>query len=88
MPILGLMSLHSGYQPARYFLAASVASMLGTIVTALSVWGFIPFSELKFRAVELGMLVDATLLALALANQLRSIQVERLLAEQRAARIR
>lgn len=88
IPILGLMSLHSGYQPARYFLAASVASMLGTIVTALSVWGFIPFSELKFRAVELGMLVDATLLALALANQLRSIQVERLLAEQRAARIR
>ena len=86
MPILGLVSLHSGYQPARYFLAASVASMLGTIVTALSVWGFIPFSELKFRAVELGMLVDATLLALALANQLRSIQVERLLAEQRAAR--
>ncbi len=86
MPILGLMSLHSGYQPARYFLAASIASMLGTIVTALSVWGFIPFSDLKFRAVELGMLIDATLLALALANQLRSIQVERLLAEQRAAR--
>lgn len=86
MLALGFMSYYSGHPFSRYFLLASIASMLGTAVTALSVLGFIPFSELKFRAVEIGMLVDATLLSLALANQFRSIQVERILAERRAAR--
>lgn len=86
MPVMGVLSLHSGFKNARYFLIASIASMLGTVVTALSVWGFLSFSQLKFRAVEIGMLVDATLLALALANQLRSIQMQHLNAEERAAR--
>ncbi|MDP3678049.1 MAG: diguanylate cyclase, partial [Methylotenera sp.] len=86
MLMLGLMSFHSGYRYSRYFLLASIASMLGTATTALSVWGFIPFNDWTYRAVELGMLVDATLLALALADQLRSIQLEWKLAEQLAAR--
>lgn len=86
MLTLGLMSFHSGYRYSRYFLLASIASMLGTATTALSVWGFIPFNDWTYRAVELGMLVDATLLALALADQLRSIQLEWKLAEQLAAR--
>ncbi|OIR06568.1 phytochrome-like protein cph2 [mine drainage metagenome] len=86
MLTLGLMSCYSGYRYARYFLFASIASMLGTGTTALSVWGFIPFNDWTYRAVELGMLIDATLLALALADQLRSIQLEWKLAEQLAAR--
>jgi diguanylate cyclase (GGDEF)-like protein len=60
--------------------------MLGTFVTALSVWGFIPFNDWTYRAVEFGMLIDATLLALALAEQLRLIQLEKKLAEQLATR--
>lgn len=86
MLVLGLMSYFSGYVFSRYFLLASISSMLGTAVTALSVWGFIAFSDWTFRAVEIGMLVDAALLALALADQFRSIQAGRLLAERRAAR--
>lgn len=85
MLMLGSMSFRSGYRYACYFLLASITSMLGTAITALSVWGFIPFNDWTYRAVELGMLVDATLLALALADQLRSIQLEWKLAEQLAA---
>jgi GGDEF domain-containing protein len=57
---------------------------LGTASTTLSTWGYIPFSDWTFRAIEIGMLVDATLLALALAQQFRENQVERILAEQLA----
>ncbi|MBS3954572.1 MAG: GGDEF domain-containing protein [Methylomicrobium sp.] len=84
MLALGVMSLYSGYQLARYFLLASIASMMGTALTSLSVWGYIPFNEWTFRAVEIGMIADATLLALALAHQFRANQMKRLLAEQLA----
>lgn len=86
MLVLGLMSFFARHQFSRYFLIASIASMIGAAVTILSVWGVIPFSDLKYRAIEIGMLIDATLLALALAAQIRLIQRERIFAEQRATR--
>jgi len=81
-----VLSFRSGYRYSRYFLFASIASMAGATITDLAVWGYIPFNEWTYRAVEIGMLVDATLLALALTYQLRSLQLEHKLAEQRAAR--
>lgn len=86
MLVLGLMSFFAGHQFSRYFLIASIASMIGAAVTTLAVWGLIPFSDMKYRAIEIGMLIDATLLALALAAQVRLIQRERIFAEQRATR--
>lgn len=53
-------------------------------MTTLSVWGFIPHNSWTFRAVEIGMLADATLLALALAYQFRVIQEGRIRAEELA----
>lgn len=84
MLFLGAVSVRAGQRPARYFLIAALAAMLGAVLTTLSVWGFIPHNSWTFRAVEIGMLVDATLLALALAYQLRVGQEERLRAERLA----
>lgn len=84
MLLLGALSVHSGQKPARYFLLASIAGMSGAVLTTLSTWGFIPFSSWTFRAVELGMMVDATLLALALSHQFRMLQAAKLSAEQLA----
>jgi diguanylate cyclase (GGDEF)-like protein len=84
MLLLGVLSVHSGQKPARYFLLASIAGMSGAVLTTLSTWGFIPFSSWTFRAVELGMMVDATLLALALSHQFRALQEAKLSAEQLA----
>jgi diguanylate cyclase (GGDEF)-like protein len=86
MLTVGVLSFRSGYRYSRYFLFASIASMAGATTTDLAVWGYIPFNEWTYRAVEIGMLVDATLLALALTYQIRSLQLEHKLAEQRAAR--
>ncbi len=84
MLFLGAISVHAGQKPARYFLLAALAAMVGALLTTLSVWGFIPHNSWTFRAVEIGMQVDATLLALALAYQLRVGQEERLRAERLA----
>jgi diguanylate cyclase (GGDEF)-like protein len=84
MLFLGVISVHAGQKPAKYFLFAALAAMIGALLTTLSTWGFIPFNDWTFRAVEIGMLADATLLALALGYQFRVGQEERLRAERLA----
>lgn len=84
MLALGLISAHAGQKPARYFLLAAVAAMVGACSTTLAVSGFIPDNVWTFRAVDIGMLMDATLLALALAYQFRVGQEEKSLAEHLA----
>jgi diguanylate cyclase (GGDEF)-like protein len=79
---LGAMAVRSGQKAARYFLLAALLAMIGAAVTALAVWGFLPFSIWTFRAVDIGMLLDATLLALALTYQFRIGQEEKQRAEQ------
>ena len=81
---LGLLAVRGGMRAARYFLLAAVAAMAGAATTALAVWGYIPTSLWTYRAVDLGMLLDAILLALALTYQFRVGQSERRLAEQLA----
>ncbi|WP_296750503.1 diguanylate cyclase [Thiobacillus sp.] len=84
MPALGILAVRAGQKAARYFLLAACAAMVGAVLTTLSTWGFIPFNGWTFRAVEIGMLADATLLALALAYRFRVGQEERLRAERLA----
>ncbi len=84
MLTMGVVAVRSGRKPARYFLLAAISAMVGAAVTALAVWGFIPFDSWTFRAVDIGVLLDATLLALALTYQFRVSQTERLRAEQLA----
>lgn len=84
MLALGIIAVRAGHKPARYFLIAALAAMIGAALTTLSVWGFIPLIGWTYHAVEIGMLLDATLLALALAYQFRVGQEERVKAEQLA----
>ena len=81
MLVLGVAALGAKVPSSRYFLLASIASMVGATLTALSVWGWIAYEDWRFRAVEIGMLVDATLLALALGSQFRAVQLEKAVAD-------
>lgn len=74
---LGIIAIWGGQTPARYFLTGTLGAAIGSVITLLSVWGFIPYHTWTFRAVEIGMLVDATLLAFALAYQFRLLEKER-----------
>ena len=77
MLVVGGMSLYAGNPFARYFLTASVASMVGAIITDLSFFlTFLPFNNWTYHAVDFGAIADATLLAMALSYQFRSTQLE------------
>ncbi|HKK05088.1 MAG TPA: diguanylate cyclase [Gammaproteobacteria bacterium] len=84
MLAMGVAAVQAGQKTARYFLFAAFSAMVGAALTALSVWGFIPFNIWTFRAVDIGMLLDATLLALALTYHFRLGQQAKLRAEQLA----
>jgi diguanylate cyclase (GGDEF)-like protein len=82
MLLLGAVSLYRGQKAAKYFLLASVSAMIGASLTAAAVWGFIPFNAWTYRAVEIGMMLDAVLLAFALSDQFRIGQEEKIQAER------
>lgn len=84
MVILGIISLHDGNNFAKFFLLASICTICGGIITANTIWGLIPFSVWTYRAVEIGMMADAILLALALAEHFNISQNEKLIAEKMA----
>ncbi len=83
---LGFWAYKERQPAAGYFLAAALCGMGGTLATILSVWGGLPMNELSFHAIDLGLMVEATLFALALAARMRHQQQARESAE-RLARI-
>jgi len=71
MVALGALGVRHGREQAGIFLAATLISMVGTLVTTLSVMGVLPFNKLTFRAVEAGVMLEAAIWALALGLRLR-----------------
>ena len=74
MVLLGIITVRHGRAAGRYFLAAALCGMLGAASTTLAVWGWLPFTALTYHAMEFGITLEATLLALALAYQMRQQQ--------------
>ncbi|AFJ03679.1 GGDEF domain protein [Methylophaga frappieri] len=81
MIVLGVLAIKAGNPSGRFFLLASIVSMLTAAVSSLSVWGWIPYSFWTFRAVEAGTMVEAVLLALALADHFRRVEKHKTRAE-------
>jgi diguanylate cyclase (GGDEF)-like protein len=84
MYCLGFYYAYQGNQTARYFLAASACGMLGAISTVFAVWGWLPFTYKTYHALEIGLILEASLFAFALAYQVRHYQRLSLQAEQLA----
>ncbi|MDD2880492.1 MAG: sensor domain-containing diguanylate cyclase [Rhodoferax sp.] len=81
MLALSAYALRSGQAAGRFFFAAMVCGVFGSALTTLSVAGVIAFTQVNFHAVEVGLLLEAMLLALALAQQFRREQTTRLNAQ-------
>jgi class 3 adenylate cyclase len=76
---LGCISLKQGNSAAKYYLAATLAGLIGSTITALTVLGILPYTFATFRAVDFGFLVDAVMLSLALAERISRVnRLERL----------
>ena len=84
MFLLGIFAARKRIPSGGYFLAATLFGALGVSITDLAVWGKIPFVWFTFHAFEMGLVVESTLLALALAYRVRRYQEANLQAEKMA----
>lgn len=84
MLLMGLCRVTQGSVSARFYLLAVISGTCGTVITTLAVLGRLPLGEWSFRAAEIGMLAEATLLALALAARIRHVHREQIRAEHAA----
>lgn len=82
--IIAWYALFKGYRYARFFLLGTSAGLIGTSITSLTVMALLPYSDIGFRAVDYGMVTDAILLSLALAERVKITQEEKLTAEKEA----
>lgn len=62
---------------ASYYLLATTAGSLGTLITALSVMSIIEYNEFTYKGVEIGIVVDSLLLSIALAERMRIVDKEK-----------
>ncbi len=83
---LALVGWRSGMREAVYLIAATVATVIGTVVSAGEAINWFPYGPISFHAVELGISIDAILLSFGLAQQYRRTQ-QRLLLAQQVARL-
>ena len=79
-----IISLKKGHREAIYYLVASIATLVGTTITAMTVFAIIPYTILTYRAAEIAVAIDALLLSIALAEQIRRANKERTRALQLA----
>ena len=70
----GLLSVGRGHVAGRYFLMAVVCGMAGGSAIFLVNLGVLTYNFGTFRSLEMGISLEATLLALALAYQMRQHQ--------------
>jgi len=79
-----IISFNRGHRDAIYYLMATIATIIGTATTALTVWAVIPYTLLTYRAAEIAISIDALLLSMALAEQIRRANKEKMQAQQLA----
>lgn len=76
MVLLGVLAYRAGNPLAKIFLPATVIAALTATITALSVANIVPYSIWTYRAVDFGIVIEAILFALALAEQSRRRDLE------------
>ena len=84
MMFLGVLSWRAGVPSAKYFLAASITHTSAISLSVLIVLNALDWGDFGIHITEIAMLVDAVLLAFALADQFRILQNEKFLAEKLA----
>lgn len=81
---LGLLALKNGHDMVKFFLPAVLMGAGGAAISAATTWGVIPYNTLLFHSIEVGMLIEMFILALALAFNLKEVDRARLTAEVEA----
>jgi PAS domain S-box-containing protein len=75
--VLAVWSLRSGNRAARFFLLGTISGLIGSCITPLTTSGILPFTFLTYHAADFGMMMDAVLLSLALADRIALMREEK-----------
>ncbi|HBF46500.1 MAG TPA: hypothetical protein DDW91_08510, partial [Shewanella frigidimarina] len=82
---MGLKALYAKKPFAIIFIFSSVTAAFCITISTLAVAGFlVPYNDYTFKAIEVGMALEAILLASILARQFRIAQMDKLIAEKYA----
>lgn len=84
MIVIGVLAFKAGNPSAKYFLPATTIVAICAAVTVMTIWNVLPYSVWAYRSAEVGMVIEALLLALALADQFRRGEIKRVFAEEQA----
>jgi len=83
--VSAVLCLKKGYRPARFFLTAWVAFLLGMILIALKTLGLLPSAFVTNYGIQIGSALEVTLLSLALADRINLLEQEKLDSQKMAS---
>jgi diguanylate cyclase (GGDEF)-like protein len=84
MVALGIAAYLKQLKAAVYFLTATVIGVSGSFITCSTVWGIIDYNPYAYMAIDFAMIIEATLLSLALADKFNQAKQERNIAQKMA----
>lgn len=73
---VGVATLVKGYRPARFFVLAWTALIIGTILYVLMTIGVLPSNEITVNIQRIGSALEVTFLSFALADRFKLIEGE------------
>ena len=83
--VMGVKAIKAGKPFAFIFLFSSVTAALCITISTLAVLGiFVPYNDFTFKAIEIGMAIEALFLSTMLARQFRMAQLDKVIAESYA----
>jgi diguanylate cyclase (GGDEF)-like protein len=82
--VLGFAALKAGCPSAKLFLISSVSAALCIGISTMAVGGILPYNGFTYKAIEVGMCIEAILLAVILAQQFRLAKHDKQIAEKYA----
>ena len=80
--VTALSTIRRGYHPARLYLVAWLALLIAVVVVALKNFGLVPSNALTSNALQIGAVVEVTLLSFAITDRINLLRREKLDAEQ------
>jgi len=83
--IFGVLNLKTGYRPARYFMLAWTAMLVGTLVYQLKILVLLPNNAFTTYALQFGSALEVILLSLGLGDRFNAVKEEALETQTRMA---
>ena len=84
MLLVGYMAYKNNDPLAKFFVPAIIMGTGGATISSFATWGVIPYSQWAFRGIEVGMLLEMSLLSISLGFNFKLAQEARKSAESNA----